>query len=129
MNPAGSAWIAGNAPTGTVTFRDGAATLGTAAVSGTTAQLVTSTLAGGAHSLTASYAGDAHNNPSASEAVVLSLTDPLTPPTLGMSGIADGASFVTNSGNTWTSGADSGEVGPAFRRKPGHRSGRCRAVA
>ena len=97
-----TATIAGNAPTGTVTFLDGAAILGTAPVSGTAAQLVTATLAGGAHSLTASYAGDAHNNPGVSEAVLLNLTDPLTPPLLTMTGIADGASFTAGAGGTFS---------------------------
>lgn len=71
-------------------------------MSGTSAQLVTTSLAGGAHSLTAAYGGDAHNNPSTSSAVAVNVTDPLTPPMLTMSGIADGASFVAGAGGTYT---------------------------
>lgn len=57
-------------PTGIVTFRDGAATLGTAALNSTdTATLTTSSLAAGTHSLTASYGGDANFIASASSAV------------------------------------------------------------
>ena len=97
-----TATITGNAPTGTVTFKDGAATIGTGTVSGASAQLVTASLAGGAHSLTAAYGGDAHNNPSTSSAVAVNVTDPLTPPMLTMSGIADGASFVAGAGGTYT---------------------------
>ncbi len=48
-------------PTGTVIFRDGAETLGTATVDGTgAASLQTSTLAVGSHSIAASYSGDAN---------------------------------------------------------------------
>ena len=46
------------APTGSVTFKDGATTLGTVALVNGSASLVTSALAAGAHSLTASYGGD-----------------------------------------------------------------------
>jgi hypothetical protein len=46
-------------PTGTVTFRDGTAVLGAAVVSEGLAQLTTSALAPGAHSVTATYNGDA----------------------------------------------------------------------
>src|SRR5439155_12055147 len=45
------------APTGTVTFKDGATVLGTAALVNGSAALVTSALAAGAHPLTASYSG------------------------------------------------------------------------
>jgi hypothetical protein len=46
-------------PTGTVTFRDGATTLGTAPLNATgTAVFTTSTLTAGTHTITASYAGD-----------------------------------------------------------------------
>jgi hypothetical protein len=50
-------------PTGSVTFKDGATILGTRALSGAgMASVSTSSLAPGAHSITASYAGDAHFN-------------------------------------------------------------------
>jgi hypothetical protein len=97
-----TATVTGNAPTGTVTFKDGAATIGSSAVSGTTAQLVTTALAGGAHALTASYAGDAHNNPSVSASVSLNVFDPVTPPTATLTGITDGASFTAGVGGTYT---------------------------
>ena len=44
-------------PTGTVTFKDGATVLGTAAVSGGKASLATSSLAVGSHSMSATYNG------------------------------------------------------------------------
>ena len=46
-------------PTGTVTFYDGTANLGTVALNLGTAQLIIPTLNGGSNSLTASYSGDA----------------------------------------------------------------------
>ncbi len=57
-------------PTGTVTFYDGTATLGTVPVDLGTAQLILPTLTGGSHSLTASYSGDAVFLTSVSPAVI-----------------------------------------------------------
>ena len=48
--------------TGTVTFKDGAATLGTGTISGTTAAFATTTLAVGTHPVTAVYGGDDNYN-------------------------------------------------------------------
>src|SRR5882757_5204956 len=47
-------------PTGTVTFNDGATVLGPGTLSGGTATFITSGLAGGVHSITAVYGGDAN---------------------------------------------------------------------
>jgi len=58
------------APTGTVTFLDGATTLGTATLSGGTASLsVSLTATGSAHSITASYADDSSYNAGTSPAI------------------------------------------------------------
>src|SRR5262249_34854864 len=68
-------------PTGTVTFRDGTTTLGTApvaVVSGAArATLATSTLAGGTHTLTAVYGGDA--SPATSRSPTVTQTVQRTP--------------------------------------------------
>jgi len=48
--------------TGTVTFKDGATTLGTGTISGTTATFATTTLAVGTHPTIAVYGGDANYN-------------------------------------------------------------------
>ena len=53
-------------PTGTVTFKDGATTLGMVTLSNGFAQYSTSTLGGGAHSITATYSGDANYGTSTS---------------------------------------------------------------
>jgi hypothetical protein len=45
-------------PTGSVTFYDGASVLGTAALSGGKASIITSSLTAGAHSITAAYVGN-----------------------------------------------------------------------
>jgi hypothetical protein len=54
------------APTGTVTFSDGATSLGSASLVNGQATLTTSTLAVGSHSITASYGGDGNFNSSSS---------------------------------------------------------------
>lgn len=79
-NPAGfganvtfTATVAGQAPTGSVTFMDGGNSVGSAALSGTgnsrTASLVLNNLAVGSHSITVAYGGDANNAASTSAAL------------------------------------------------------------
>ncbi|HEY6196178.1 MAG TPA: Ig-like domain repeat protein [Candidatus Eisenbacteria bacterium] len=58
---------------GSVQFFDGSTSLGTAPVSSGTATLVTSSLAVGVHSLTASYPGDANHSGATSSAVSLEI--------------------------------------------------------
>ena len=64
---------AATTPGGTVTFRDGAATIGSATLSGGTAMLTTTTLAMGSHQLTASYAAQGVWGASASSAVTVTV--------------------------------------------------------
>jgi len=64
-----TATVAGASPTGTVTFKDGGATVGSSALSGGVATLATSSLALGNHGLSAEYAGDANNDPSISAGI------------------------------------------------------------
>jgi hypothetical protein len=62
-------------PAGAVTFYDGSAALGSPVpVSGSTATLQTSSLAIGAHTITAVYGGDSHNAKSTSIAIVQVIT-------------------------------------------------------
>jgi hypothetical protein len=80
-------------PTGTVTFLDGASTMGTAAVDGTGhATFTTSTLSGGNHTITVNYGGDANYTGSTSAAITqtvngasstTSLTSSLNPSVVG----------------------------------------------
>lgn len=51
----------GVSPTGSVVFKDGATVLGTAALAGGVARISTSSLSAGAHSIVATYSGDANN--------------------------------------------------------------------
>lgn len=60
---------AGPTPTGTVTFKNGSATLGTASLSFGAATITTSTLAVGTLTITANYGGDAANEKSTSPAL------------------------------------------------------------
>ncbi|NTV73028.1 MAG: hypothetical protein HGA66_02340, partial [Holophaga sp.] len=60
--------------TGSVTFRDGGAVLGSANLSGAQVVLVTASLGGGAHSITADYGGDASFAPATSVALAFSVT-------------------------------------------------------
>jgi RHS repeat-associated protein len=73
----------GLAPTGTVTFRDGSTTLGTAPVSGAQATFNASFTTTGAHSLTAIYNGDTNNTTSTSAAVSQTIT-PTSPTTTAL---------------------------------------------
>ncbi|WP_310412142.1 Ig-like domain repeat protein [Mycoplana sp. BE70] len=63
----------GTAPSGTVTFKDGATTLGTSTISGTTATFTTSTLTVGTRSITAEYGGDTNNTTATSAAVTVTV--------------------------------------------------------
>ncbi len=64
-----TATVTPSVATGTVTFKDGTATLGTGTLSGGIATYSTSTLAVKSHSITAAYGGDANDNASTSAAL------------------------------------------------------------
>ncbi|MBF0488033.1 MAG: Ig-like domain repeat protein [Nitrospirae bacterium] len=65
-----TASVTGQSPTGTVTFKDGAATLGTASLNSSgQATYSTSSLSVGTHSITAGYSGDTRNSASSSGAL------------------------------------------------------------
>jgi YVTN family beta-propeller protein len=59
----------GGTPSGTVTFKDGAVTLGTVSLAAGTASFATAALTIGSHAITASYGGDATFGPSVSAAL------------------------------------------------------------
>jgi hypothetical protein len=62
--------------TGSVTFFDGSTALGGGNISGTTATFATTTLAAGAHSITATYNGNAVDQPSTSTAHTVTVATP-----------------------------------------------------
>lgn len=79
-NPASSgqsvtctATVSPGTATGTITFKDGTGTLGTATLSGGNAVYSTATLATGSHSITAVYGGDTSYNGSTSPAVIVTV--------------------------------------------------------
>lgn len=68
---------------GTVTFMDGSASLGTDAVTNGQASFQTTTFSAGNHAITAVYGGDGNDNPSNSAAVTQVVTKALATVTLG----------------------------------------------
>jgi hypothetical protein len=100
----------GGTPTGSVTFKDGATTLGSAALNGSgQAAFSTTTLTTGVHSITASYSGD--NNFGSSVSPALTQTVNQTSSTTGVASSANPSAFgqsvtltatVTGSGGTPT---------------------------
>ncbi|WP_075256543.1 Ig-like domain repeat protein [Herbaspirillum camelliae] len=69
-----TATVAGGiAPTGTVSFMDGAAILGTVSLSGQSASLTLNTLTVGSHRLSAVYNGDSNNNSTGSASVTVAV--------------------------------------------------------
>jgi hypothetical protein len=72
----------GGSATGSVTFFDGANSLGSATPTNNSAQLTISNLSTGSHSITARYAGDANTNVSVSAAVTESVTPAPTTTTI-----------------------------------------------
>jgi VCBS repeat-containing protein len=72
-----TATVSPSTATGSVTFKDGATTIGTGALSAGTATFTTSSLSVGTHSITASYAGDSNDAPSASAALAQTVTQSL----------------------------------------------------
>lgn len=69
-----TATVTGASPGGTVTFKNGATTLGTGTISGGTASFATTTLPVGTNTITAAYAGDTNNAASTSGAASVSIT-------------------------------------------------------
>jgi len=110
----------GGPPTGAVTFYDGANVLGTGSLSGNQATFSTSSLALGAHSITASYGGDTNflssTSPALTETITSSSTTTALVSSLNPSAYGQSVTFtaaVTTSGSgtptgsvTFTDGAN-----------------------
>lgn len=102
-------------PTGTVTFMDGASSLGTASLIGGVARHTTSSLAAGSHGITGTYNGDSNFNPATSvgvtqtvqkAALIVTADNKSMPPggplptlTATLSGFANGESSSVVSGS------------------------------
>ena len=91
-----------NAPTGTVTFLEGATILGTGAVDGSgNATFQTTTLTAGSHNISATYGGDTLYLSSGSAVVVIDVTTPGATPTTTALG-SDTGSIVFGNPVTFT---------------------------
>lgn len=77
-----TATLVAAAPTGSITFRDGTSVLGSAPISGTSANFTTVALGVGAHAITAQYAGDVQNTPATSPALVQTVNRAATTTTI-----------------------------------------------
>ena len=99
-------------PTGTVTFKDGVATLATSTITGGVATFETSALTVGAHSITAVYNGDANFNASTSAALSQTVNKANVTITLGSSldPSTYGGSVTFTATTTGAFGAPSGTV-------------------
>jgi subtilase family protein/Big-like domain-containing protein/IPT/TIG domain-containing protein len=71
-----TATVTGASPTGTVTFLDGGAQIGSATLAGGVATFTTASLGVGSHSITARYGGDANNVASTSAALLQTVNVP-----------------------------------------------------
>jgi hypothetical protein len=110
-----SATVTGNgsAPTGSLTFYDGTAVIGTSSVNAAgLGTLSLSTLAVGSHSLTAAYSGDTYNGASVSPAITQVVVKATTTTTLTASATSTpvGAPVQFTATVTGSSGALSGTV-------------------
>jgi hypothetical protein len=108
LNPAGAgqnitftATVSPSAATGTVTFKDGATTLGTGTLSGGTATYSTSSIPAGNHDISAVYPGDSIYRHSTSSTLAQGVFPTLTPPVTENVG-AGLATLVLQSSGTGT---------------------------
>ena len=99
-------------PTGTVSFYDGTTLLGSAALSSGSADLATSSLAVGSHSITAVYSGSADFNADTSSAVAVTVSAvtpafslAATPTTMSIQQGQTGTATLTLTANSTFSGA------------------------
>jgi Bacterial Ig-like domain (group 3) len=105
-------------PTGTVTFKDGAITLGTGTLSGGQATFTTSALAVGSHSITAVYGGD--TNDIGGTSAVLTQTVTQASSSTGVTASANPATFgstvtfTSKQGAQLTMAGEFGGLGSAF---------------
>jgi hypothetical protein len=105
--PSGSA-----PPQGTVTFDDGSTSLGSVDLNGSQAQLTTSSLAAGSHSITANYSGDGDDDPSSSPVLVQGVANP---PTAAISAPMSGGIYAFDQVVPTTFSCAEGTGGPGLQ--------------
>src|SRR6202158_1428998 len=118
--------VSSGTPTGTVTFKDGTATLGTGPVSGGQATFATGALTGGPHAITAIYGGDGNfsgnTSPALTQAVnaisatTASLASSVNPSAPGQTVIF--TATVTSAGGTPTGVVTFGDGGAVIGSSP-----------
>jgi RHS repeat-associated protein len=79
-----TASISGQAPSGSVTFADGAITLGVGSINAAVATFSSAALTTGSHTITASYAGDTNNAASSSAALMQTISAAASTTTLSV---------------------------------------------
>jgi hypothetical protein len=103
-----TATVSAPAATGTVTFYDGVTTLGSGGLSGGKATFITSTLAAGPHSISATYGGDPNysssNSPTLTQTVSSSLIATTTSPASSLNPSTYGQSVTLTATVSPTSG-------------------------
>ncbi len=100
-----TATVVGDAPTGSVTFTEPGFTLGTSPLYSGVATLVLSSWQAGTHVVTATYSGDANNDPSMGSLTqtVLAPVDPVDPPKVRLRVSADKVAVGDKVRLTWRS--------------------------
>lgn len=106
-----TATVSPSAATGAVQFFDGANLLGTAALSGGTASLTTSTLALGAHDISASYGGDTQFTGSTSSSLTQTVNAVVTATATALTSSLDPSTFGQPVTFTATVSPSSGPTG------------------
>jgi hypothetical protein len=91
-----SVTVTGTVPTGTVSVREGASILASAPLSGGTASMLLTGLAGGIHVLNADYSGDGANSPATSAAIFQQVTLPSGLAGLTVTPLGFGSGTVTS---------------------------------
>jgi hypothetical protein len=115
-----TATVAGMAPTGSVTFYDGATSLGTGSLNGDSqASLTTSSLAAGIHSITARYAGDTGNAVSVSGVLSIQVATPADILTFTFPGLPATTIAGTNISVTVPFATDVRALAPTYTTLPG----------
>ena len=97
-----TASVAPGSATGTVTFKDGSATLGTGTLTGGSATYSTTTLAVGSHGITATYGGDGGDSGSVSSILTQTVNGVFTITTTAGANGSISPSQVVNSGSNST---------------------------
>ena len=99
----------GGALNGSVTFKDGSIVLGTVALSGNTADFSTSSLAIGAHSITAVYSGDVNSlgstSPPLNQTVAPATQVTVTTLPSGLAIVVDSVTYTAPQTFSWISGS------------------------